>query len=260
MDLHVTSPILSGEKLMANSSTNQLNAVRDTAGQLLESIIEQATAKAMNQTKKQSLTAQVRSKVPFQKKSNPSGRDLAMNAAAGALELWQAAVDRAGGSLETAQTSVSDRASSVQATVADSAQSLRETASSVGTSVGGTAQSLKGSVGDTAQAVKGSVGDTAQAVKGTVGGTAQAVTTSVSGAASSAKAGTRTAVATTASGGKNTVGLVFWTAAAGAVIYYAFLDEDLRAKVREIANTALVQAREMLADFQGQDGEFQPPA
>jgi hypothetical protein len=221
---------------MATTSTEQLHAVRETAGQLLQSIIEQATAKAMNQnqSQRQGLTAQMRSKVPFQRKANPTARDLAMNAAAGALELWQAAVDRAGGSLDAAQSTVVDRASSVQHTVADSAQALKDTVTSVHTGVTGTAQSIKGTVGETAHAV----------------------TTSVSDAAHSARTGTKTAVATTASGGKNMVGLLFWTGAAGAVVYYAFLNEDRRAKVREIANTALVQAREILADVQGHDGQF----
>jgi hypothetical protein len=233
---------------MSNSSTDQFAAVRDQASHLLQSIIEQATARALNQTQKQGRVASVRSKVPFQRKSNPTARDLAMNAAAGALELWQAASERAGGPIGSAQSSVvdsanairgsvSDRASSVQSTVSDSAHAIRDTASTVQSSVSGTAQSIKGTVGDTASAVG----------------------SGVTGAARSAGDASKAAVSTTAQGGKNTVGLVFWTGAAAAIVYYAFLDEELKAKVREVANSALVQAREMLADFQGQDGQFPPP-
>lgn len=230
---------------MPSAPTDQFNVVRDQASQLLQSIIEQATAKALNQTQKQGLSAQVRNKVPFQKKANPTARDLAMNAAAGALELWQAAVDRA----EGAQTSVSGTAHAVRGTVSDRA-------SSVGATVTDSAQHLRESAKETASTVHSSVADTAHSIRSSVGDTAQAVSTSVSDAAEAAKSGTRTAVATTASGGRNTIGLLFWTGAAATVVYYAFLDDDLRAKVREVANSALVQAREMLADFQGQDGEF----
>jgi archaellum component FlaC len=58
-------------------------------------------------------------------------------------------------------------------------------------------------------------------------------------------------------GGKNLGGLIGWSAAAAGVVYYAFLDESKRAKVRASGGRILSEARSVIRDIRGQDGQFQ---
>jgi hypothetical protein len=50
--------------------------------------------------------------------------------------------------------------------------------------------------------------------------------------------------------------LALWTGAAGAIIYYAFLNEERRTQARQLAMRAINEGRSLLQDLQGQDGEF----
>ncbi len=58
-------------------------------------------------------------------------------------------------------------------------------------------------------------------------------------------------------GGKNLGALIGWSAAAAGVVYYAFLDESKRAKVKASGGRILAEARDVIRDIRGQDGQFQ---
>ena len=208
---------------MTNLNSDSIGAVRDQATQLLQSVIEQATARAMEQaraTKKQS--GRLSGRLPGSK-SAPTVRDVALNAATGAVELWQAARERAG-----------ETVGSVQSTVTDSAVDIKHGAQGV---TSGAAQKVAGVKHDAVDRVK-SVSQAVGDLPGKAAGTSKSAAT------------------TTAKTGRNMFGLVLWTGAAGTIIYYAFLNDERRDQVRQIAMQAISEARSLLQDLQGQDGEF----
>ena len=247
---------------MKNQSADSFGPVRDQASQLLQSIIEQATAKATSQniTGRQS----GKSRIPFRSNKSSSARDVALTAAEVAIDLWQTALDRASGTVDGVHSTVGQSAREVGQT----AQHLRSQAGEHAQAVGSTVTDTAKDIGQSAQQLKSDVGAKAQNVGTTVAGTAQTVGSSVTGAtqlvagsvgSAAQKAGdtTRAVAYNTASGGKNTFGFLFWTAAAGAVVYWAFLDDDLRAKARSYAVSALEEIQAVLDDYRGADGEFQ---
>lgn len=58
-------------------------------------------------------------------------------------------------------------------------------------------------------------------------------------------------------GGKNLGALIGWSAAAAGIVYYAFLDETKRAKVKSSGSRILGEARDVVRDIRGQDGQFE---
>lgn len=204
---------------MAKASTESIENVRGQATQLLQSIIEQATSRALEGSGAVSSQKNRASRFMRSKNSSPSVRDIALNAASGAIELWQTARDKAENTVDV-----------VQHTVADSASDLKSGASGIKSS----AVDAKDEAVDKARHVGAAVGDTAHR------------------AADSSKA----VAASGADAGKNAAGFVFWTAAAGAIVYYAFLDENRREQARGVAMKAISEGRTLLRDLQGQDGEF----
>jgi hypothetical protein len=54
----------------------------------------------------------------------------------------------------------------------------------------------------------------------------------------------------------DTVGALFWLAAAGALLYYAFASEEQRARITGAIRTAYEQATELYRDFQGYSDEL----
>ena len=196
---------------MAHLNSESIGAVKDQAAHLFQSIIEQATSKAMDEARSSKERAGKFARTA-RGHSSPSAREVALNAAGAAIELWQAAKDRAG-----------DTVGSVQSTVSDSAAGIRS----------GTSDITHDAV-DRARNVGAAVSDSAHRAAGTG----------------------KSAAAGTAKAGRNTVGFVFWTSAAGAIIYYAFLDEERRHKAKDLAMRAISEGRSLLRDLQGQDGEF----
>jgi hypothetical protein len=203
--------IRKGSNEMASLNSESIGAVRDQAAQLFQSIIEQATSKAMDEARSSREKAG-RFTRNARKHSAPSVRDVALNAASGAIELWQAARDRAGETMDTVQSTVTDSASEIK----HGAQGIKEEAV------------------DRVKSVTHVVGDSAH----------KAADTSKSAAVNSARTG------------RNTLGLALWTGAAGAIIYYAFLNEERRTQARNLAMRAINEGRALLQDLQGQDGEF----
>lgn len=208
---------------MRSASTNTTDSVRGQASQLLHSIVEQATSRAMDASNHGSRKKQITNRFSRSKNTSPSVRDIAFNAASGAIELWQAARDKAENTVDV-----------VQHTVADSASDLKSSATEIKDEAVDKVRSVVADgahhVGDAAH----KVGDSAH----------RATDTGKSVAASGADAG------------KHTVGLLFWTAAAGAIVYYAFLDENRRVQARELAMKAISEGRTLLHDLRGEDGEF----
>ncbi|HEX3302299.1 MAG TPA: hypothetical protein VHR64_05410 [Thermomicrobiales bacterium] len=226
---------------MSNLNSESIGAVRDQAAQLLQSVIDQATARAMEQaraTKKQS--GRLSSRLPGSK-SAPTVRDVALNAATAAIELWQSARDRAG-----------DTVGSVQSTVTDSAADIKHSAQGV---TSGAAQRVAG-VKDSAQGVTSDAVHRVAGVKDDAVDRVKSVSHAVGDLPHKAADTSKAAATTTAKTGRNMFGLVVWTGAAGAIIYYAFLNEERREQVRQIAMQAISEARTLLQDLQGQDGEF----
>ncbi len=207
---------------MTSKSAETIGSLKEQAAQLLHEVVEQATNKALTETKstRNRTSRLVRSAT---RQSTPSARDIALNAASGAIELWQAARDRAEGTLET-----------VQSTVVDSASELKSSA-----------HGIKGEAVDAARTVTSAVGESARSVTSAVGDSAhKAADTSKSAAVASARAG------------RNTLSLVFWAGAAGTIAYFAFLDEERRNQVKTFAMRAIDEGRSVLTDLRGQDGEF----
>ena len=206
---------------MAHVNSESIGAVRDQAAQLLQSVIEQATSRAMEQAKGSKRKASRFGRMSSSKA--PTVRDIALNAASGAIELWQTARDRAGETMESVQSSVVDSAAGVK-------------------------HSAQDATGEAVDRVKHAGEDAVDRVKSI----SHAVGELPHKAADSGKS----AATTTAKTGRNVFGLALWTSAAGAVIYYAFLNDERREQVRHIAMQAISEARTLLQDLQGQDGEF----
>jgi hypothetical protein len=226
---------------MTNLNSESIGAVRDQAAQLLQSAIEQATARAMEQaraTKKQS--GRISSRIPGSRTA-PTVRDIALNAATGAVELWQTARDRAG-----------ETVGSVQSNVTDSATNIKHGAQGV---TAGAAQRVVG-VKDSAQGVTVGAAQRVVGVKDDAVDRVKSVSHAVGDLPHKAADTGKSAATTTAKTGRNMFGLVVWTGAAGAIIYYAFLNEQRREQVRQVAMQAISEARALLQDLQGQDGEF----
>jgi hypothetical protein len=226
---------------MSNLNSESIGAVRDQAAQILQSVIEQATARAMEQakaTKKQS--GRISSKLPGSKNA-PNLRDVALNAATGAVELWQAARERAGETVGSVQSNVTDSASSIK-------QGAQGVTSGAAQRVAGVKDSAQGVTVGAAQRVAGVKDDAVDRVK--------SVSHTVGDLPHKAAGTGKSAATTTAKTGRNMFGLVVWTGAAGAIIYYAFLNDERREQVRQIAMQAINEARSLLQDLQGQDGEF----
>ena len=54
----------------------------------------------------------------------------------------------------------------------------------------------------------------------------------------------------------DTVGALFWLAAAGALLYYAFASEEQRARITGAIGAVYEQATELYRDFQGYNDEI----
>lgn len=207
---------------MTSRSAETISSIKDQAAVLLHDVIEQATNRALTETKSTGSKASrlVRS---AGRQSAPSAREIALNAATGAIELWQAARDRAEGTLDAVQT-----------TVVDSATDLKSSAQGIKVDAVDAARSVTTAVGDSARNVTSAVGDTAH----------KAADSSKSAAVASARAG------------RSTLSLAFWVSAAGTIAYFAFLDQDRRDQVKTLAMRAIDEGRALLTDLHGQDGEF----
>ena len=71
-----------------------------------------------------------------------------------------------------------------------------------------------------------------------------------------AQVSTKQAAEATTEGGKNLGSFVIWSSIGGALVYYAFLDEEQRERVKRVAHRVYTETRAIYEDIQGQDEEF----
>jgi len=101
---------------MAERTSEAVHHVKDQAASFAQSIIEQAANRAVASAEKaRGAASQTRGRVSKAQKASeeivPSVREVALQAAAAALDLWQTARDRAGESVETAEHAIGGHAS-----------------------------------------------------------------------------------------------------------------------------------------------------
>ncbi len=71
-----------------------------------------------------------------------------------------------------------------------------------------------------------------------------------------AQVSTKHAAEATAEGGKNLGSSVIWLSIGGAIVYYAFLDEEQRERAKRIAQRVFTEVRAIYEDIQGEDEAF----
>ena len=113
-------------------------------------------------------------------------------------------------------------------------------------------ETVQSSVTDSASEIKQS----AQGIKEEAVDRVKSVTHVVGDSAHRAADSSKSAAVHSAKSGRKTLGLALWTGAAGAIIYYAFLNEERRTQARHLAMRAINEGRSLLQELQGQDGEF----
>ena len=149
----------------------------------------------------------------------PSLREVAMQAAASALDLWESARERAG-------------------------------------EMAGAAESEIGRTGAKATHAASAGGERVRGASAAAAERAAAVTGKAAEARDRARTATaRTAVAT-ADAGKETATALFWATAAVGLVCYGLLSPERRQQVLSLAGSAVEQGRELVRDFQGYDDEF----
>ena len=226
------------------SKTETLDGVRDSAAQLVQSVIEQAAARAMGlgdvgERAEKSARRSFRSaRKTISSTETPSVREVALNAASAALELWQVAKEKAEAPLHTAEDKVIHTAVDLKDATASKAKDVTE------------------SIAHSAKDVSGTIAHGAKDVSETIASGAKEVTGSISsGAHVAASTGKQAAVAT-AETSASVLRTAFWLSAASAIVYWVFLDEERQKEVRKVALEIVNQARELAGDLRGQDGEF----
>lgn len=112
---------------------------------------------------------------------------------------------------------------------------------------------------DLLPALKDRAGTAAQKARNAekvLGGASSQASRAYSQVAGNAGERSRDAAQATAQGTKDTGAIAAWTAVGGGLVYYAFLDEEQRAKVKAAGSRVWEEARSMYRDLQGQDGSF----
>jgi len=61
----------------------------------------------------------------------------------------------------------------------------------------------------------------------------------------------------TADASKNLLGLAFWLAALGGIVYYIFLNDENRARVNSAAKRSADIAKGIVVEIRGENGDFQ---
>lgn len=89
-----------------------------------------------------------------------------------------------------------------------------------------------------------------------LGGLSSQASQKLTGSSGALEERSRHAAEAAAQGGKDTGAIALWSAAAGGLIYYAFLDDEQRAKLKEASARVWHEAQEIYRDVQGYDGEF----
>jgi hypothetical protein len=224
--------------------------IKEQAATLAQAIIEQAANRAMDGAGKAREVAtgakgRVRRAPQVTEEVVPSVRDVALQAAAAALDLWQAARERAEGLSESAGQAFGEPASNV---VGQAEKRAREAASIVA--------DRADEVTGRAKAVTRSVAGRAEGMTERAKGRGKDVAQRADEVTDRAKDASRHAAEATVETSKDTGAALLWTAAAAGIVFYALLDKDRREQVLQTLDSVVHQIREIIRDFQGYDEEF----
>lgn len=146
----------------------------------------------------------------------PTLRDIAVQAAATAIELWHTTKERAAEAAETARGELLPQAEQAVGTGTDRA---KEATVAVGERVEHASERAKL-------------------------------------ASDKARDASRRAVGATVDTSKDTGATLFWAGAAAGLIFYALMSEERREQLTRSASMVLDQVQELIKDFQGYDDEF----
>ncbi len=271
---------------MAKFRSSASNDVREQVGTLAQTIIEQAAHRAVFGTEKaKGAASAAKGKMPGMHRATdeiaPSIRDVALQAASAAIELWQATRERAEDFVDGAESAIGEpaagvvdfvdrRARSAASQVADRAEDVSGRARHAASHVAGRAEEAsdraKHAVSNVAERAE-EVTDRARAAASNMAGSAGDASERAKVAASHAahvaddvtvraKEATRSAAETTVATSKDTGAALLWTAAAAGIVFYALLDQGRREQVLKVVDEIVAQAREIIRDFQGYDEEF----
>lgn len=174
----------------------------------------------------------------------PSLRDVAYQAAAAALELWQVAREKATEAATAAQNEVGSPADLVNA-----AEKRARSATDFVTSH---FEEVSDRAGDASHGVADRVVELGHSARDA----SETVTHRVEDAGGKVKDASAHAAEVTVAAGKDTGATLLWGGAAAAVIFYVILSDERREQVIRVAETVLGQTRELIRDFQGYDEEF----
>ena len=284
---------------MFRRNHDSVQQVKDQATTLAQSIIEQAANRAIyGADKAKGVASNARVCVPgMQKKGKeevaPTIREVALQAAAAALDLWQTARERAGEAVETAEhkygepavdavgrarrhvkstashvvEDATDRAKHAASSVVERAEDASDRARSAATHVVEDATDRAKHAAsnvveraedatDRAKHAASHVADRAEDATDRAKHAASHMADRAEEATDRVKEATRHAAGATVSTGKDTSAALFWTAAAAGIVFYALLDKDRRDQVVKVMGSFVNQARDMIRDFQGDDEEF----
>jgi hypothetical protein len=207
---------------MFERKNDTVTSMKEQAATLAQTVIEQAANRAVSGVERaRDAASQAKGKVPgVTAKVNedvvPSVREIALQAASAALDLWQAARERAEEVVEAAQHDVAEPAAHA--------------------------------VGSALHAVGTAERNAREAASQVIGRSEEA--------GAKAREASKHAAEATVSTGKDTGAALFWAGAAAGIIFYAMLDKERREQVLRTADAIIGQARELLRDFKGYDEEF----
>jgi hypothetical protein len=236
---------------MSKPSTETLQEVKDQAVTLAQAIIEQAADHAVYGADRAREAAggakgRLRRAPKTAEGLAPTVRDVALQAAAAAIELWQAGKERAGDLAESAEQVITESAGPVEqkargaaAQVVHRADEATDRATERAREVGQSVAQQAGNVAEKAKTGGKSIAEHADAVT------------------SRAKDATKSAADATVSTSKDTAATLFWMTAAAGIVFYALLDQKRREQVLRAANSIATQVREVVRDIQGYDEDFE---
>jgi hypothetical protein len=221
---------------MQDRATDTVQAVREQAAVRAKEIAEQAAAKAAAGAEKArevgstlaSETSTMVKEVPHRVSEDvvPTLRDIALQAASAALELWQVAREKAGEAADASPIEAGDAAHLVEV------------------------------VQNRAKDAKGAIAGRVEVVGSRAKGAKSAAADRVEEVGERAKDASAKAAEVAVDTSKDTGAALLWAGAAAAVIFYAIVSRERREQIMKAADAVIKQIRELVRDFQGYDEEF----
>lgn len=233
---------------MFGRTNNTQQQVKDQVTSMAQSIIEQAASRAiLGMDKTRGGFGNIKGRVPKEQLKRaeeiaPTMREVALQAASAALDLWQAAKDRAEEAVEAAEHKYGEGAADA---VGRAGRAARDVAAHVVDEASGRAKVATHFVTDHVDGASDAVKHAASNAAGRadeMGGRAKEATKHAAGA--------------TVTTSRDTGAALFWTAAAAGIVFYALLDKARREQVLSVLDSLVAQARDVIRDVQGYDEEY----